>query len=88
MTAEFEDCYVEGNDEDGPSAFHALLDVGLKPTTLGSKLFAAMKGAFDGVPLIAVCICLGAFGASQFITQTNPKYPITVVMAPEAPEMQ
>jgi len=48
VTAEFEDCYVEGNDEEGPSAFHALLDVGLKPTTLGSKLFAAMKGAFDG----------------------------------------
>merc|ERR1712178_606711 len=29
-------------------AFHALLDVGLKRTTLGSKIFAAMKGAFDG----------------------------------------
>jgi len=48
VSAEFEDCYVQGNDEDGPNAFHALLDVGLKPTTLGSKLFAAMKGAFDG----------------------------------------
>lgn len=35
-------------DEDGPAAFHALLDVGLKSTTLGSKLFAALKGAFDG----------------------------------------
>jgi len=48
VTAEFEDCFVIGEDEDGPSAFHALLDVGLKRTTLGSKIFAAMKGAFDG----------------------------------------
>merc|ERR1712022_67335 len=48
VTAEFEDCFVIGEDEDGPSAFHALLDVGLKPTTLGSKIFSAMKGAFDG----------------------------------------
>merc|ERR1712072_625418 len=30
VTAEFEDAFVHGNDEDGPSAFHALLDVGLK----------------------------------------------------------
>merc|ERR1712070_136746 len=48
VTAEFDDCYVHGNDEDGPNAFHALLDVGLKRTTLGSKLFSALKGAFDG----------------------------------------
>merc|ERR1711896_13916 len=48
VTAEFEDCYVHGNDEEGPNAFHALLDVGLKRTPLGSKLFAALKGAFDG----------------------------------------
>merc|ERR1711968_432930 len=50
VTAEFEDCFVhaEDDDEDGPSAFRALLDVGLKRTTLGSKIFAAMKGAFDG----------------------------------------
>merc|ERR1712054_242251 len=47
-TAEFEDCEIVNEDEDGPNAFHALLDVGLKPTTLGSKVFAAMKGAFDG----------------------------------------
>merc|ERR1711975_196614 len=44
----FEDCHVINEDEDGPNAFHALLDVGLKPTTLGSKVFSAMKGAFDG----------------------------------------
>merc|ERR1711881_535387 len=50
VTAEFEDCFViaEEDEEDGPSAFKALLDVGLKRTTLGSKIFAAMKGAFDG----------------------------------------
>merc|ERR1711959_333723 len=50
VTAEFDDCFVigDGDDEEGPSAFHALLDVGLKRTTLGSKIFAAMKGAFDG----------------------------------------
>merc|ERR1712188_171420 len=47
VTAEFEDCYVHGNDEER-NAFHALLDVGLKRTTLGSKIFSAMKGAFDG----------------------------------------
>merc|ERR1712046_354260 len=47
-TAEFEDCEIVNEDEDGPNAFHALLDVGLKPTTLGSKVFSAMKGAFDG----------------------------------------
>merc|ERR1712093_332295 len=48
VTGEYEDSYVHGNDEDGPAAFHALLDVGLKRTPLGSKIFAAMKGAFDG----------------------------------------
>jgi len=50
VTGEFEDCYVhaEDDDEDGPKAFRALLDVGLKRTTLGSKIFAALKGAFDG----------------------------------------
>merc|ERR1711896_87827 len=50
VTAEFEDCYVlnNGEDEEGVSAFHANLDVGLKRTTLGSKIFSAMKGAFDG----------------------------------------
>merc|ERR1712070_987992 len=38
----------EDDDEEGPKAFRALLDVGLKRTTLGSKIFAALKGAFDG----------------------------------------
>merc|ERR1711943_153436 len=49
VTAEFEDCFVlNTEDEEGVSAFHANLDVGLKRTTLGSKIFSAMKGAFDG----------------------------------------
>merc|ERR1711990_1398923 len=49
VTAEFEDAFVQNEDEDeGVSAFHANLDVGLKRTTLGSKIFSAMKGAFDG----------------------------------------
>merc|ERR1711898_2501 len=48
VTAEYESSFWHGNDEDGPNAFHALLDVGLKRTTLGSKIFSAMKGAFDG----------------------------------------
>merc|ERR1711881_784386 len=50
VTAEFEDCFVLNNEdeEEGVSAFHANLDVGLKRTTLGSKIFSAMKGAFDG----------------------------------------
>merc|ERR1711934_1315802 len=50
VTAEFDECYVhnEEDEEEGPNAFHALMDVGLKCTTLGSKLFAALKGAFDG----------------------------------------
>jgi len=32
----------------GPHPFKALLDVGLRRTTTGSKLFAALKGATDG----------------------------------------
>jgi large subunit ribosomal protein L5e len=34
--------------EDGPRPFKCFLDVGLKRTTTGSKLFGAMKGASDG----------------------------------------
>jgi len=33
---------------DGPRPFCALLDVGLKRTTTGSRVFAALKGATDG----------------------------------------
>jgi large subunit ribosomal protein L5e len=35
-------------EEDGPSPFYVLLDVGLARTTTGSRLFAALKGAVDG----------------------------------------
>eukprot|EP00656_Telonema_subtile_P057691 TRINITY_DN954_c0_g1_i1.p1 TRINITY_DN954_c0_g1~~TRINITY_DN954_c0_g1_i1.p1 ORF type:complete len:331 (-),score=108.52 TRINITY_DN954_c0_g1_i1:89-1081(-) len=51
VTGEYEEgAYVhrEDGDEEGASAFHALMDVGLKATTLGSRLFGALKGAFDG----------------------------------------
>ena len=34
--------------EDGPRPFKCYLDVGLKRTTTGAKVFAAMKGASDG----------------------------------------
>merc|ERR1711935_93413 len=40
IDGEFEEDFIHTEqDEDGPAAFHALLDVGLKCTTLGSKLF-------------------------------------------------
>eukprot|EP01108_Squamamoeba_japonica_P002137 TRINITY_DN1_c0_g1_i1.p2 TRINITY_DN1_c0_g1~~TRINITY_DN1_c0_g1_i1.p2 ORF type:complete len:295 (+),score=180.60 TRINITY_DN1_c0_g1_i1:120-1004(+) len=42
-----EDYYVEAI-ADGPNPFYALLDVGLKRTTTGAKVFAVMKGACDG----------------------------------------
>jgi large subunit ribosomal protein L5e len=38
----------EDADEEGKRPFKAYLDVGLRRTTTGSKLFAAMKGACDG----------------------------------------
>jgi len=38
---------VEDND-DGPGAFRACLDVGLARTSTGARVFAAMKGAVDG----------------------------------------
>lgn len=39
---------TEFNEEEGPRAFKAYLDVGLRRTTTGAKIFAAMKGAVDG----------------------------------------
>lgn len=39
---------TEFNDEEGPRAFKAFLDVGLIRTSTGAKVFAAMKGAVDG----------------------------------------
>ncbi|KAK9838155.1 hypothetical protein WJX81_004978 [Elliptochloris bilobata] len=42
-----EDYNVEAAEE-GPRPFCALLDTGLKRTSTGSKVFAALKGALDG----------------------------------------
>lgn len=39
---------TEFDDEEGPQAFKAFLDVGLRRTSTGAKVFAAMKGAVDG----------------------------------------
>lgn len=39
---------VEFDDENGPRAFKACLDVGLQRTSTGAKIFAALKGAVDG----------------------------------------
>ncbi|KAG8930641.1 60S ribosomal protein L5 [Tulasnella sp. 419] len=39
---------AELDDEDAPRPFKAYLDVGLKRTSTGSRVFAAMKGASDG----------------------------------------
>jgi len=36
------------DDEDAPRPFKAYLDVGLKRTSTGSRVFAALKGASDG----------------------------------------
>jgi large subunit ribosomal protein L5e len=38
--------------DDGPRPFKAFLDVGLRRTTTGSRVFAALKGACDGGILI------------------------------------
>merc|ERR1712038_659471 len=36
------------DEDDGPGAFRACLDVGLARTSTGAKVFAALKGAVDG----------------------------------------
>jgi len=50
VDAVFDDAFIhnEEDGEDGPAAFKALMDVGLKATSLGNRLFACLKGAFDG----------------------------------------
>jgi len=46
--------YDDSNDfktprlADGPNTFRAILDVGLRRTTTGSRIFSALKGAVDG----------------------------------------
>merc|ERR1711922_132405 len=42
------DMYAVEDNDDGPGAFRACLDVGLARTSTGAKVFAAMKGAVDG----------------------------------------
>jgi large subunit ribosomal protein L5e len=39
---------TEAADEDGPRPFKCFLDVGLRRTSTGARVFAAMKGASDG----------------------------------------
>jgi large subunit ribosomal protein L5e len=41
-------CHTEAEDDDGPRPFKCFLDVGLRRTTTGARVFAAMKGASDG----------------------------------------
>jgi len=40
--------YNVEDEDDGPGAFRACLDVGLARTSTGAKVFAALKGAVDG----------------------------------------
>merc|ERR1711955_137707 len=40
--------YNVEDEDDGPGAFRACLDVGLARTSTGAKVFAALKGAADG----------------------------------------
>jgi len=42
------DMYCVEDNDDGPGAFRACLDVGLARTSTGAKVFAALKGAVDG----------------------------------------
>lgn len=42
------DMYSVEDNDDGPGAFRACLDVGLARTSTGARVFAAMKGAVDG----------------------------------------
>lgn len=43
---------TEAADEDGPRPFKAFLDVGLRKTSTGSRVFGVLKGASDGGMLI------------------------------------
>ena len=40
--------HPEADDEDGPRPFKCYLDVGLRRTSTGARVFGAMKGASDG----------------------------------------
>jgi len=43
-----EDEEKEGDDDEAPRPFKAILDVGLKRTCVGARLWGALKGAVDG----------------------------------------
>ena len=49
-----EDYNVEADDE-GPRPFTALLDTGLKRTSTGSKVFAALKVSYISTCVLACC---------------------------------
>lgn len=53
--------------EDGPRPFTALLDVGLKRTSTGSKVFAAMKVCAARRPRSFFANFLSSYSRSQFI---------------------
>merc|ERR1711991_1093006 len=40
--------YMVEENESGPRPFFAILDVGLKRTTTGNRMFGVLKGAADG----------------------------------------
>lgn len=68
-----EDYNVDEAD-DGPRPFTALLDTGLKRTSTGSKVFAALKvGSRAGIPQDAGCLhmhgCLQRTGAAAGVAQ-------------------
>eukprot|EP00463_Aulacantha_scolymantha_P006763 TRINITY_DN928_c0_g1_i1.p1 TRINITY_DN928_c0_g1~~TRINITY_DN928_c0_g1_i1.p1 ORF type:complete len:328 (+),score=70.87 TRINITY_DN928_c0_g1_i1:127-1110(+) len=47
-TEDLGEYYEVDANEEGPRPFSAILDVGLKPTTTGSRMFGSLKGACDG----------------------------------------
>jgi len=40
--------YIEEREDEPKNPFSCILDVGLRPTTTGARVYAAMKGAVDG----------------------------------------
>jgi large subunit ribosomal protein L5e len=67
----------EDYDDEGSAPFEALLDVGLKRTTTGARVFAALKGAVDGG--LAVPHGSGRFAGTKSLddesnsTETDPE---------------
>jgi large subunit ribosomal protein L5e len=40
--------FLEEREDEPKNPFSCILDVGLRPTTTGARVYAAMKGAVDG----------------------------------------